>query len=324
MAGTLPPGWPPREMNTSVREDTLTEDDDEHPKCSPCNRYRILVTPMFGMVLGIIGINYAPYVLWTPHATWLSWVALAIFHVLLLLLFTSYLHCVLTDPGTVPQAWHDRIASDPQLAARYRLCPKSGLYRPPRSHYCSVTGRVVLNMDHFCPWVINTVGYYNRKYFVLFLLYTLLTCSWVLATFVPTFLDVTTLAVKRSPVRRTIDGQRWSPSMYMVTWMAMLMDTTLVLMLLCFATFHLRMVLLNETTIEGPSPVFNVGKRKNWESVMGKNPTYWLLPLWGEGPNGDGVHWPTAPADGCGSDGEHVCDNVHLLDSTCGSDSESV
>ena len=76
MAGTLPPGWPPREMNTSVREDTLTEDDDEHPKCSPCNRYRILVTPMFGMVLGIIGINYAPYVLWTPHATWLSWVAL--------------------------------------------------------------------------------------------------------------------------------------------------------------------------------------------------------------------------------------------------------
>lgn len=78
MAASLPPGWPPREMNTSVMETTLTEDedDDEHPKCSPCNRYRILVTPMFGMVVGIIGINYAPYVLWTPHATWLSWVAL--------------------------------------------------------------------------------------------------------------------------------------------------------------------------------------------------------------------------------------------------------
>ena len=58
---------------------------------------------------------------------------------------------------------------------------------------------------------------------------------------------------------------------------------------------------------------------------LGKNPAYWFLPLWGEGPNGDGVHWPTAPADGCGSDGEHACDNVHLLDSTCGSsDSESV
>ena len=72
----LPPGWPPREANASVRESTPTEGNDEHPKCSPCNRYRILITPMFGMVLGIIGINYAPYVLWTPHATWLSWIAL--------------------------------------------------------------------------------------------------------------------------------------------------------------------------------------------------------------------------------------------------------
>ena len=79
---------------------------------------------------------------------------------------------------------------------------------------------------------------------MLFLLYTLLTCGWVLATFVPTFLDVTTLAVKRSPVRRTSTGERWTSSMFMLTWMAMLMDATLVLMLLCFATFHLRMAAL--------------------------------------------------------------------------------
>ena len=79
MAGALPPGWPPRERESSTLQDSvIDDDDDEHPKCSPCNRYRILVTPMFGMVIGIIGINYAPYVLWTPHATWLSRVALVI------------------------------------------------------------------------------------------------------------------------------------------------------------------------------------------------------------------------------------------------------
>ena len=39
--------------------------------------------------------------------------------------------------------------------------------------------------DHFCPWVINTVGFYNRKFFVLFLIYTLLSTSWVLLTCAP-------------------------------------------------------------------------------------------------------------------------------------------
>ena len=123
---------------------------------------------------------------------------------------------------------------------------------------------------------------------MLFLLYTLATCSWVLATFVPHFLDLATMTVKRSAFRRG-----WTPGMFMISWMAMLMDTTLVLMLLCFATFHVRMVLLNETTIEGPSPEFHVGMRRNWAQVMGRDRRLWFLPLWGGGPDGDGVHWPS-------------------------------
>ena len=43
--------------------------------------------------------------------------------------------------------------------------------RSRRAAYCSVTGRLTLNMDHFCPWVVNTAGFYNRKFFVLFLFY---------------------------------------------------------------------------------------------------------------------------------------------------------
>ena len=81
---------------------------------------------------------------------------------------------------------HDRVSFLP----RHRYCTRSDLHRPLRSHFCSITRRVVLNMDHFCPWVVNTVGFYNRKFFVLFLFYTMLSCCWVLLTALPVLLEL--------------------------------------------------------------------------------------------------------------------------------------
>jgi hypothetical protein len=37
-------------------------------------------------------------------------------------------------------------------------------------------------MDHHCPWINNCVGFWNRKYFMLLLIYVLLTAYYVLAT----------------------------------------------------------------------------------------------------------------------------------------------
>ena len=54
--------------------------------------------------------------------------------------------CVFTDPGTVPLSWQRIVEADPDLANDHVICRKSGLYRPLRSHFCSVTRRVVLNM----------------------------------------------------------------------------------------------------------------------------------------------------------------------------------
>mmetsp|Transcript_32319 Transcript_32319/g.101809 ORF Transcript_32319/g.101809 Transcript_32319/m.101809 type:complete len:277 (-) Transcript_32319:547-1377(-) len=239
--------------------------------CAPCSAYRACVSPMFLVVWGIVAVNYLPYVVWYPLRT-ASWsCCIVVFHALVGLLLASYLMTVFTDPGTVPPEWHRAVAADRRLAADHRYCTKSGLYRPLRSHYCSVTRRVVLNLDHFCPWVVNAVGFYNRKFFVLFLLYTLLSCSWVLLTLLPSLLDVgallagdapsplpsplhSTAAVRhravagRSP--HPISGFGWGPNRYMVVAMALMVDATLVLMLLCFFTFHAHMVLRNETTIE--------------------------------------------------------------------------
>ena len=229
---------------------------------APCSCFRCLVSPMFLVVLALVGISYGPFVLWTPHVTTWSWIGIGVFHVLITLLLSSYIMCVLTDPGTTPLEWHEKIAANPRLAAEHRLCRVTHIHRPLRSHYCSVTRRVVLNMDHFCPWVVNTVGFYNRKFFLLFLLYTMMACGWVLMNSQPL---ISALYFRRGI---SFPGEkRWTPGREAVATMAIMLDGSLVIMLFCFGGFHARMALLNETSIEGFSPAFDVGQRTNWEQV---------------------------------------------------------
>ena len=317
---------------------------------------------MYLLVWAIVGVNWSTTrVLWLPHSA-ASWLCDAVFHVLLVLLLASYHMCVFIDPGTVPMAWHRLVEAEPSLAGQHVLCRRSKLYRPLRSHFCSITRRPVLNMDHFCPWVINCVGFYNRKFFVLFLgcahaaahpqpcasthtrpdasgpahrppparlcgADTFLATTFVLATTGP---KLARAAVNRDvkAMSRLMGGDEAYPTLrYVMGTMAFLLDAALAIMLLCFGGFHLRMVTRNETTIEGNSPEFDVGRRRNWEQVFGTDARLWFLPVWGGGPAGDGVHWPSplvkrlpppreleggGGGGGGGSDGEWAADEEAL------------
>lgn len=69
-------------------------------------------------------------------------------------------------------------------------------------------------------------------------------------------------------------------------------------MLVPFAGMHLRLILLNMTTLESmtlpnPSP-YNVGKKANFEQVFGKNPWLWFIPV--HTSEGDGCSFPIHPA----------------------------
>ena len=56
-------------------------------------------------------------------------------------------------------------------ASEWGWCQKSNQPKPPRSHFDHVTKNLVLNMDHYCPWMFNTIGYLNYRYFCNFLFY---------------------------------------------------------------------------------------------------------------------------------------------------------
>ncbi|KAJ9464812.1 putative protein S-acyltransferase 12 [Diplonema papillatum] len=254
----------------------------EHPRCMPCSGMRLISSPMVLIVIGLVLLTWVPYVVLNPMTTTPARLCKVILTVLVLLTLASYMQVVFIDPGTVPAWFHEHAEGSPGV---YQVCRKCNAYKPPRSHFDSVTGRLVLNMDHFCPWVANTVGFYNRKFFVLFLLYACASCLFAAATIALLFGDAV-LPFGR-PCRARGACHYSAPLL-----IALCFDTIFGVLLICFAGLHVHMAATNETTIE-TGCTYDVGMRKNWEQVFGSSPYLWFLPVWGGGPVGNGVLWPT-------------------------------
>lgn len=103
----------------------------------------------------------------------------------------SFVRCHVGDPGVVD-------ASTPLLTAAYdnyfedlrtgknddrkkppKLCHSCHIERPLRSKHCKVARKCVLAFDHYCPYVGNTVGRQNYKYFFSYcLLFLVSAAEW--------------------------------------------------------------------------------------------------------------------------------------------------
>jgi len=255
---------------------------------------RLRVQPFPFLVFALVALTYYAEMFETPTA---SVFELVVFNVIIALLLCSYVQCLLLDPGSVPRAWHEAVVRAPsESRSRYGICRKCHMYKPPRSHFDSITQRLVLNMDHFCPWVCNCVGFYNRKFFVLFLFYVALAS---------TFFVVATLCRDGMSLQGLIMNRKGRPSP--AKFMAFVFDSSLAVAVAGFLAVHLKFVYYNQTTIESDDRDFDVGWRHNFESVFGANRWLWLLPVVGSGPVGDGVHWPRRMPDA------HELYEVHVL-----------
>jgi palmitoyltransferase len=138
------------------------------------------------LVLLLISLLYNAFVLvYMPAAG----IALAshtsmIFHAFIFLALSSFAKAAQTDPGGVPNSkeWRTYGQPPPHLRERKhgkdqpRWCRKSDAYKPDRAHYSTAMRRVVLKFDHHCPWLGNTMGHGNYKFFFLFLLYASSAC----------------------------------------------------------------------------------------------------------------------------------------------------
>mmetsp|Transcript_92212 Transcript_92212/g.261024 ORF Transcript_92212/g.261024 Transcript_92212/m.261024 type:complete len:153 (+) Transcript_92212:1-459(+) len=138
-------------------------------------------------------------------------------------------------------------------------------------------------MDHYCPWLSNCVGFYNHKYFLLFLMYTVFSSCFADYQLVHALATCTLPAGKKFMISQG------------VVLMSMLSAT-----LTPFFAFHCWLVAKNMTTIEFCEnhckrvdgcyvSRFDKGLLLNIQSIMGVEWYKWPIPMWS--PPGDGTRW---------------------------------
>ncbi|MBZ3890726.1 putative palmitoyltransferase ZDHHC20 [Sciurus carolinensis] len=158
-----------------------------------------------------------------------------------------------------------------------RYCEKCQLIKPDRAHHCSG-----------CDRVNNCVGFSNYKFFMLFLLYSLLYCLFVATSVLEYFIKFWTNELTDTRAKFHVLFLFFVAAMFLIS-------------VLSLFSYHCWLVGKNRTTIEsfraptfsyGPDPNgFSLGYSKNWRQVFGDEKKYWLLPVFSS--LGDGCSFPT-------------------------------
>ncbi|EAZ62849.2 predicted protein [Scheffersomyces stipitis CBS 6054] len=176
----------------------------------------------------------------------------------------------------------------------YRYCSKCSVWKPDRTHHCSATGKCVLRMDHYCPWFSTTVGFFNQKFFIQFLVYL---------TIHSFYLCIVSSAI----LWKFLASSAYEEEFISINVVALfVLSLAFGIALACFSGLQIYFLLLNMTTIEfqdfrwssmrkiGGSfqydfdstgkqkalgHIYDLGYYKNFTSIMGHTWKDWLLPL---------------------------------------------
>jgi len=285
----------------------------------------------FAVVLLIMGTSYVTFscVYLPAIGASLLGAKSVVFQTCFVMSSISYYNGIFTDPGHIPEEWKE-VPTDPATGRIYllierkktqpnslRYCSKEQKYKPDRAHYSREMNRNCLRMDHHCPWLGNTVGHYNHKYFYLFILYSATAINMTSWSMIPALV-----------------GHTFNAGQTVIMVQGFFLSSIITSCLTPFFCFHSWLLSKNLTTIEYcekrgsnenyESP-YDVGILGNIRSVMGDAWYLWLVPV--GSPPGDGISWQMRPgfAESLPADDEadqQQRDQTSNPDSTVASDSD--
>ena len=207
----------------------------------------------------------------------------------------SHLRCMFTNPGAVPK---DAMPlpediDDARLHGKApRKCQRSGIYKPPRAHFDSGVQRNVIKMDHHCPWVNNTVGLGNHKFFMLFCFYVSLASWYAIVLIAAMFLTTTCNGGKMQDFKPPYCANSLHPENIVFVILLCIESFLFGLFTLCMLCDQVNSVVTNQTYIDRLKDKNNNSKRRRqgqgwWKrffthmrEVVGDRPRIqdWFLP----------------------------------------------
>lgn len=253
----------------------------------------VAVLLLTGAVYFAVAYSYAPRVYTgRVYDKLVSLSTLTVFTFLCTMMLWAYFMTAFSEPGRVPTGWHPFATAEEEEAARAealggvvaslslgdlqalrpRFCRKCRAWKPERAHHCSVMGRCVLKMDHFCVWVVNTVGLLNYKHFLLFLAYAALACVVAFTALLPAIIG-----------KLLHDGAsaRYAGLLLMCTVLTFMFAV----MLVAFLGMHWDMVAKNYTSVEtidysvAAQWPHDHGLKRNFDEVFGRRRKWWWVPV---------------------------------------------
>eukprot|EP01094_Clydonella_sp_ATCC50884_P016812 TRINITY_DN2828_c0_g1_i1.p1 TRINITY_DN2828_c0_g1~~TRINITY_DN2828_c0_g1_i1.p1 ORF type:complete len:298 (-),score=55.63 TRINITY_DN2828_c0_g1_i1:80-973(-) len=284
----------------------------EHSGVVQCMIRAVLWLPVL-LIAAIIGYTYFTYAILFCIAQLMGngwWKIgscyLLIYHAMAAMLCVSFWRAVFESPGYVNGAQDQLLENERTDEHSSRLfCSKCNKRRPPRAHHCSMCEKCVLKMDHHCPVINNCVGWGNYKFFLLLLFWGSALSAYGALTLMTKYLMVFDMD---------------APFVELQVGATMIMGIGYAFALAIFFLVHLRLVLMNQTTLEdigaqshyatacGDCPVwdpqtrpklpsgdfaniYDLGAEENFRSVFGRNPWTWAVPV--RTVAGDGWEFPT-------------------------------
>ncbi|CAF0879514.1 unnamed protein product [Rotaria sordida] len=279
-------------------------------------------------ILGLVGWSYYAYVvqmcIFTIDSVPKKVIYLCIYHILLILILWSYYQTVFAPLVGPPRQFYigevesasiatiqtvnerratlirlSRQANLPLVTRHFdgsiRYCSICKCVKPDRAHHCSVCEQCVLRYDHHCPWTNSCISYGNYKFFILFLGWALIFCTYVAGTSLQYFI------LFWQNVANSENNETGSVSTSGRFHLLFLFFIAIIFAVSVSSLFfyHLFLIGKNRTTVESHrAPIFangpqkdgfDLGCKQNIQEILGTDLIKALIPI--NTTQGDGIHY---------------------------------